>query len=439
LLVSPTPSLSEKKQVDRDEKQNGIGNEKNSENASPLTTDASVHTDNSAMTKTLRVEQASIDKLGDLIGELVVAKNAMPYLAQRAERDFGVSELAKLLKEQFNVIDRLTQELQGTIMKVQMLPVSQIFQRFPRLVRDISRKLGKKINLVIEGEETQADKTVIELMSDPMIHMVRNSLDHGLETPEERLAMGKAVLGTLKLKAYQEGDSVIIEIQDDGRGIDPVRVKHKAIEKGIITSEQAETMPDQEAIYLIFQPGFSTNDEVTDLSGRGVGMDVVRSTIERIGGGLKVSSEVGRGTMIKLSLPLSMAVSHVMEIELADQVFGIPMDLVVETTRLQPERIKKIKQRETFVWRSRILPLVRLRNSMQLAGGEKRLDGSESVLVVRRDSGLIGLVVDDFRSKSEVIMKPLEGPLAQLSLYSGSALLGDGSVMLVINIAEVPL
>ena len=398
---------------------------------------ATVHGDGIA--KTLRVEQASIDKLGDLIGELVVAKNAMPYLAQRAEREFGVPELAMLLKEQFNVVDRLTQELQSTIMKVQMLPVSQIFQRFPRLVRDISRKLGKKINLVVEGEETQADKTVIEVMSDPMIHMVRNSLDHGIESPEERLAAGKSEAGTIKLKAFQEGDSVIIEIQDDGRGVNPARVKHKALEKGLITEEQAESITDQEAVYLIFQPGFSTNDEVTDLSGRGVGMDVVRSTIERIGGTLRVHSEVGKGTIVRLSLPLSMAVSHVMEIELAHQVFGVPMDLVVETARLTPDRIKTIKQRETFIWRSRLVPLVRLRNVMQFPAGGTKAGGVESVLVVRRDGSLIGLVVDDFRSKSEVIMKPLEGPLSGIPIYAGSALLGDGSVMLVLNIGGIRL
>lgn len=393
----------------------------------------------SAVAKTLRVEQASVDKLGDLIGELVVAKNAMPYLAQRAERDFGVPELAKLLKEQFNVVDRLTQELQGTIMKVQMLPVSQIFQRFPRLVRDISRKLGKKINLVLEGEETQADKTVIEVMSDPMIHMVRNSLDHGLETPDVRLAAGKSEIGTIKLKAYQEGDSVFIEIQDDGRGINPNVVKQKALEKGVISSEQAQTMTDQEAIYLIFHPGFSTNDSVTDLSGRGVGMDVVRSTIERIGGTLKVHSEVGKGTNIKLSLPLSMAVSHVMEVQMVDQIFGIPMDIVVETARLSPNQINRIKQREAFVWRSRLVPLVRLRHTMRLPKHTPRSDGSESVLVVRKDGGLIGLVVDDFRSKAEVIMKPLEGPLSGIPIYAGSALLGDGSVMLVINVSGITL
>lgn len=405
--------------------------------ASDTSETATVHGDGIA--KTLRVEQASIDKLGDLIGELVVAKNAMPYLAQRAEREFAVPELAKLLKEQFNVVDRLTQELQSTIMKVQMLPVSQIFQRFPRLVRDISRKLGKKINLVVEGEETQADKTVIEVMSDPMIHMVRNSLDHGIESPEERLAAGKSETGTIKLKAFQEGDSVIIEIQDDGRGVNPARVKQKALEKGLITEEQAESITDQEAVYLIFQPGFSTNDEVTDLSGRGVGMDVVRSTIERIGGTLRVHSEVGKGTIIRLSLPLSMAVSHVMEIELAHQVFGVPMDIVVETARLTPDRIKTIKQRETFIWRSRLVPLVRLRDVMQFPAGGTKAGGVESVLVVRRDGSLIGLVVDDFRSKSEVIMKPLEGPLSGIPIYAGSALLGDGSVMLVLNIGGIRL
>jgi two-component system chemotaxis sensor kinase CheA len=240
--------------------------------------------------KTLKVDQHKVDRLMDLIGELVVAKNSLPYLAQRAERVYGQREMAREIKDQYGVINRIAQELQGSIMQIRMMPVGHVFQRFPRLVRDLSKKLDKKILLVVEGEDTEADKNIIETLADPLIHILRNSIDHGIELPEERLSLGKSDEGRIRVKAYQDNDNVAIEISDDGRGVDAAAVKDKAVRRGLITPEQAETISDHEAVQWIFAPGLSTADQVSDISGRGVGMDVVRNSVDKVGGSVTVHS-----------------------------------------------------------------------------------------------------------------------------------------------------
>ncbi|CAK0766636.1 two-component system, chemotaxis family, sensor kinase CheA [Gammaproteobacteria bacterium] len=389
-----------------------------------------------SIAKVLKVDQHKIDQLMDLIGELVVAKNSLPYLAQRAERIFGVRELSREIKEQYAVIHRIAQGLQGSIMQVRMMPVANIFQRFPRLVRDLSRKLDKKIKLVIEGEDTEADKNVIEALSDPLIHILRNSLDHGIEPPEDRIVAGKPEEGTIRVAAHQENENVVIEISDDGRGVDVAAVLRKARGRGLIDEEKAATMSEDEAVQLIFAPGLSTAETLSDVSGRGVGMDVVRASVEHLGGSVKLTSRSGQGTNIQLVLPLSMAVTQVMVALLDGRLIGIPIDLVLETVRLPISKIFLIKDRETFVLRERIVPLVRLRQLLELEdseGDEEEL----AVLVVRVRGEPIGLVVDQFREGVEILLKPLEGVLASLSGYSGTALLGDGSVMLVLNLKEL--
>jgi two-component system chemotaxis sensor kinase CheA len=293
----------------------------------------------------------------NLIGELVVEKNALPYLAQRAEVQYGVRELSREIKGKYSVMNRIADEMQDAIMQVRMMAVTFVFQRFPRLVRDISRKLGKEVQLVLEGEQTEADKNIIESLADPLIHIVRNSLDHGLEMPEVRLAAGKPATGNLTIRAAQEADRVVIEIVDDGKGIDPAVIKQKAYEKGIIDEAALERLSDQEAINLIFAAGLSTAAVVSDLSGRGVGMDVVRSAVAKINGTVVVHSELGKGTSIRISLPLSMAVTQVMVIESDGQLFGVPMDHVVETVRVPRSSIHTIKQSQTAVLRGRIVPL----------------------------------------------------------------------------------
>ncbi|CAK0757871.1 two-component system, chemotaxis family, sensor kinase CheA [Gammaproteobacteria bacterium] len=386
--------------------------------------------------KVLKIDQHKIDQLMDLIGELVVAKNSLPYLAQRAERVFGVRELAREIKDQYAVVHRIAQDLQGSIMQVRMMPVANIFQRFPRLIRDLSRKLDKKIKLVIEGEDTEADKNVIEALADPLIHILRNSLDHGIEPPEDRVVAGKPAEGTIRVAAHQENDSVVIEISDDGRGIDAATVLRKARERGLVDEDRAAGMSPDEAIQFIFAAGLSTAETLSDVSGRGVGMDVVRASVEHLGGSVKLTSRLGQGTHLQLSLPLSMAVTQVMAALLDGRLIGIPIDLVLETVRLPLDRVYVIKDRETFILRERLVPLVRLRQLLGL--DEDDGDREElAILVVRVHGEPVGLVVDQFREGVEILLKPLEGLLASLSGYAGTALLGDGSVMLVLNLKEL--
>ena len=388
--------------------------------------------------KSLKVDQSKIDRLMNLIGEMVVSKNALPYLAQRAEEQFGVRELSREIKSQYAVINRIAEEMQDAIMQVRMMPVSFVFQRFPRLVRDISRKLGKEVNLVLEGEDTEADKNIIESLADPLIHIVRNSLDHGLETPEVRQAAGKSAAGTLTIRAVQEGDRVLIDIIDDGKGIDPTVIKRKAYEKGVIDEATLERITDRDAINLVFAAGFSTMEVVSDLSGRGVGMDVVRTAVEKVNGSLVLDSEVGKGTRLRITLPLSMAVTNVMIVEADQQIFGIPMDHVVETVRIPLKDIRTIKRSQTVVLRGSIVPLKTLNTLLGLAvPPHANADNEMAVLVTRVGGALVGLIVDNFRETAEIIQKPLSGLLSGLGAYSGSALMGDGSVLMVLNIKEI--
>ncbi|GAA4423984.1 chemotaxis protein CheA [Acidovorax lacteus] len=388
--------------------------------------------------RVLKVSQDKIDRLMDLIGEMVVAKNALPYLAARAETVFESRELAREIKAQYAVINRIAEDMQHAIMQVRMLPIGTVFQRFGRLVRDISRRLGKDVRLVVTGEETEADKTVIEALAEPLVHILRNSLDHGVEMPEVRTRAGKSAQGTIEVCARQEGDRIIIDIRDDGAGIHAQRVKEKALQKGLITAERAAAMTPAEIQHLIFLPGFSTADSVSDLSGRGVGMDAVRSAVERLNGSVALHSEEGRGACVSLSLPLSMAVTNVMVVETAGRRFGIPMDLIVETVRVHIDDIHQFKSAQTAVLRGRIVPL-RAINDMLALCEPQRLngEGEHAVLVVRTASEVVGLIVDDFHGTCDIILKPMEGVLAGLTGFAGTALMGDGSVLLVLNPKEL--
>ncbi|MCI4666436.1 MAG: chemotaxis protein CheA [Neomegalonema sp.] len=388
---------------------------------------------NGAKSRLLKVDEAKIDVLVNLISEFSVAKNALPFLAKRAEEEFGVRELSRELKDQFTIVDRLAQEMQSAIMSVRLLPVSVIFDRFPRLVRDVSRKLNKKIDLQILREDTEADKSIIEALGDPLIHLVRNSLDHGIEEPAERTAAGKRETATLTIEAQHESDQLIILVKDDGRGVHPEKVKAKALERGVITAEEAVEMTDEQAVNLIFKPGFSTKEAVSELSGRGVGMDAVRSQIQSAGGRVSVSSQVGVGTTVRLSLPLSMAVTRIMTLEVCGSKFGVPMDQVLETVRVKAEDIVAIKGAEAFLLRDRLVPLRRLADLLQLDTSDEDEEDYLQILVARTENGPVGLVVDCFRERMDTILKPLGGLLAQADCYAGAALMGDGSVLLVLN------
>ncbi|MBK5941537.1 chemotaxis protein CheA [Halochromatium roseum] len=390
--------------------------------------------DSYAAPSSIKVDQTKIDTMMNLIGEMIVAKNALPYLAARAEKVFGVRDLAREIKAQYSTIHRIADEMQDAIMQIRLLPVSFVFQRFPRLVRDTANKLGKEVHLVMEGESTEADKNVIESLADPLVHIIRNSLDHGLETADERRAAGKPPTGQLSIRARSESDRVVIEIADDGRGIDPDTIRRKAYEKGIIDEQALERLSDQEAVNLVFAAGFSTAAKVSDLSGRGVGMDVVRNAVAQVNGSIDLKSEFGKGTRLRLSLPLSMAVSNVMIIQSAGQRFGVSMDAVAETVRVPEANIQLIKQQKTTVLRGRVMPLMALNDLLGLDQPQVANDDREfAVLVVRLEHDFLGILVDDCLETVDIILKPLAGFLGSIKGYAGSALLGDGSVLLVIN------
>jgi len=393
-----------------------------------------------AAPRTLRVEQAKVDALMTLIGELVVAKNSLPFLARRASVQYGLRDFGREISDQYGTIDRIAQELRGAVMAVRMMPVGQVFQRFPRLVRDLARKLGKEVDLVIEGGETQADKNVIETLFDPLLHMVRNSLDHGIETPDNRIACGKPATATVRLTARHEADRVEIEVIDDGRGIDPEAIKRKAYERGVIDQTRFATISDDEATMLVFAAGLSTAETISDVSGRGVGMDVVRNAVEKAGGRISIRSVLGKGTTVRLNLPLSMAVSRVMTVALGERLFGVPMDLIHATVKVPRDDVVSIRGKQAFVLRERVVPLVDLAGLLDLpeAAIDKAGDADEvAVLVVSVANETIGLAVSAFGEGMEVILKPLEGVLAGIDGYIGTALLGDGRVLLVLDLKEL--
>jgi two-component system, chemotaxis family, sensor kinase CheA len=386
--------------------------------------------------RVLKVDQEKVDHLMELVGELNVAKNGLTFLAQAAEEEFGSRALARRIKDQYSGMHRIAEELQAAVMDVRMLPLSVAFSRFPRLVRDLSRRLGKTIELTMEGEDTMADKDVIEALADPLVHLVRNSLDHGVEPPDERLKAGKSGTAQITLAAVADGDAVLVEISDDGRGVDPARVKQKAYEKGLITEEELESMSDTDAVDLVFRPGFSTADQVSDLSGRGVGMDAVRASVEKLGGAVTMKSQFGKGTSTRLRLPLSMAVTQVMVVSVAGQRFGIPVDLVVETVRVPATEMSRVLHQDVVVMRGEVVPVIDLARALDMPW--EPAEGADwPVLVVSVNGQRIGLLVEQFHREVDVILKPMEGLLAYADEFSGTALLGDGLVLLVLNMKEV--
>lgn len=389
---------------------------------------------NNQVIRNFKVDQVHIASLGDLVGELVVAKNALPFLAERAEQTFGQRQLGREIREQYNVINRITRSLQDTMMQVQLLPVSHVFQRFPRLVRDLSKKLGKNIKLVIEGEQTEAEKSIIESLADPLVHLMRNSIDHGIEMPDERVNNGKPDTGYIRLAAWQENEWVVIEVADDGAGINPNVIKEKALEKCVISGERLANLSDQEAIELIFAAGFSSRDKASDLSGRGVGMDVVKSSVEKVGGELSVESHVGEGSRFLMRLPLSMSVSHVMQVWINEQRYGIPIEHVAETVRIPLKELHQFKDKQTVTLRDEVLPVISARDALALPEDEAE---SAALLIVKVRGEKAALRVDEFNEGVEVILKPMEGALETMEIYQGTALLGDGSVLLVLNINQL--
>jgi two-component system, chemotaxis family, sensor kinase CheA len=385
----------------------------------------------------LRVDESKIDALINLAGELIVVKNGFAHLARRLEAEVGGRDLARAVRRDHDAIERLASEMHAAILQLRMVPVGQIFRSFPRLVRDMSRQLGKDAALVTRGETTECDKTIVDLLFEPLVHLVRNALDHGIEGPEQRRSAGKPEMATITMQASRAADRFVVEVIDDGRGIDPGIVRGKARERGLLGDQELAALSDEQAVELIFAAGFSTAAEVSDISGRGVGLDVVRATVERIGGRVSLASRVGAGTTIRLDLPTNIAVSRIMVVEAGGQVFGIPMDAVTETVRLTPDRISRIKTNEGFVLHDRVVPICSLAELMILPK-KPASDRAARLLIVAEVGGkLAAIEVDAIRDRLEVVLKPMQGLLSNARGYAGTTLLGDGGVLLVLDLKEV--
>lgn len=384
---------------------------------------------------TLRVDVERIDSLVRLTGELLIAKNAVGHSAERAQDEVDPRGLAVALKNQHLLLDRLVGELQRSVFSLRVLPLQHAFQRFPRLVREMATSLGKPARLMIEGATTEADKTIVEAISEPLLHILRNGLDHGVESASERVALGKPATATIRLRAARQSDHVVIEVEDDGRGIDAARIREVARQRNVATETALEAMTDAEAIDLIFAPGFSTAGEVTALSGRGVGMDVVRTTIERLGGRVSVSSQLQRGTTVRLALPFTVMMTKVLTVEVAGQVFGVPIEAVVETVRIGRDAISPIGAARAMVLRGRTIPVIDLAEA--LGQQARRSDTDANVLVVGVGGQLGGLEVDRLGARMDVMLKPPEGLLAGIPGIDGTTLLGDGRVLIVLDLHKI--
>jgi two-component system, chemotaxis family, sensor kinase CheA len=387
--------------------------------------------------RVLRVSEAKIEALVNLAGELVVAKNALAHSARRVEQDFGGHEVARSIRRDHDAIDRLAAELHGTILQLRMVPVAQVFRSLNRLVRDVSRQLGKNVGLVTSGETAEADKTIVDRLFEPLVHLVRNAVDHGIESPGQRRAAGKSETATILIAASTIGDRFLIEVTDDGRGIDPAAVRRKASEKQLVPADELATLTNERVIGLVFAPGFSTAAEVSDISGRGIGMDVVRTVIEQIGGRVSLASRIGTGTTVRLDLPMTIAMYRIMVVEAGGQMFGVSMDAVSETVRITPDRISRIKNNLGFVLRDRVVPIVSLAQLMKLPEREKDAAAARLFVVMETAGKIAALEIDAIRDRLDVVLKPMQGLLENARGYAGTTLLGDGQVLLVLDLKEL--
>ena len=377
--------------------------------------------------QSVRVDIEKLDTLMNLMGELVINKVRLEQIGQTHR----LSDLMETLEQ----MDRVTGDLQNIVMKVRMVPVSAVFNRFPRMVRDVSKELGKDINLTIEGEETELDRTVIDEIGDPIMHLLRNSLDHGVESPDKREAKGKPRTGEVGLIARHEGNNVVIMITDDGAGIDASKIRRKAVEKGMISQSEADSLDDADAVRLIFLPGFSTAEQITDISGRGVGMDVVRSKIEALSGHVDVETHIDEGSVFKIKLPLTLAIIQAMLVRVQEEMYAIPLTSIDSTINIEPSDIQTVQNKEVIVLRGEIIPIIRMEEALQVPHTK---DSDEHfVVVVHAGEGKAGIVVDNLIGQQEIVIKTLGNLFAGLKLFGGATVLGDGRVALILDVATM--
>lgn len=379
--------------------------------------------------QTVRVDAARLDSLMNLVGELVINKTRLEQIGRAAQ----LTDLNETLEQ----IDRITSDLQNVVMKVRMVPIDNVFSRFPRMVRDLARDLGKEVELIIEGKETELDRTVIDEIGDPLVHLLRNSVDHGIEEPVQRIAAGKAGHGRIILSARHEGNNVLIEVQDDGRGLNPEIIKNKAIEKGLLKPDDAEDL-DEKALYrLILAPGFSTVEKVTDISGRGVGLDAVKTKIEALNGTLYIESTLGQGTRFKIKLPLTIAIIQALLVSLEQEVYAIPLSFIAETTSVMPGDLKKIQDQEVALLRGEVLTLIRLHDVLGVPPADIPKEEEINIVVVRKGKEKVGLIVDTLIGQQEIVIKPLGRLMGGIPYLAGATILGNGRVSLIIDVASL--
>ncbi|MCG9116387.1 chemotaxis protein CheA [Laribacter hongkongensis] len=380
---------------------------------------------------TIRIDTQRLDQVLNLSGEIGLTKNRLTTIrTEIMQGNLGANTL-RSLDEAVSQLDLLVGDLQNAVMKTRMQPIGRLFQKYPRLARDLARQLGKEVELVLSGEETELDKTMIEDLNDPLVHLVRNAVDHGIETPEERLAAGKSAQSIVELSAQQVGDHIVIEVADDGRGMNAGMLRKKALEKGLIDLEQANNLDDKQALHLIFLPGFSTKDQISSVSGRGVGMDVVRTNIQKLNGRIDISSAPNEGTKISISLPLTLAILPVLVVKVCNQPFAVPLAMVREIIPFSSDSIQEVSGRPTIVVRDEILPVRRL---TELLGWKATQEPCFGVLMQSAEKTFI-LAIDSFIGRDDVVIKPLQN--IRPKGVAGATLSGDGAVVLVLDMEDL--
>jgi two-component system chemotaxis sensor kinase CheA len=379
------------------------------------------------LVQTVRVDIDKLDNLMNLMGELVISRSRIADTL----RKYDIKEVDESLSQ----LNRITLDLQNVVMKVRMVPIAFVFNRFPRMVRDLAKQLDKEIDFVIEGEDTELDRTFVEDIGEPLLHMLRNAIDHGIEPKEERLAKGKPPVGKVILSARHEGNNVVIEVKDDGRGIDRASVLKKAIEKGFINESQAETLPDEKVYEFLFAPGFSTRTEANELSGRGVGMDVVRNVVESLNGTVGIESVKNRGTTITMRLPLTLAIIQALLVKVNKYVYAIPIANIDSTLNISKEQIQRIQDRQVTVIRGEIIPIAKLWDVLELPHDKE--NGTYNTVIVRIGNRKYGLAVDTLIGQEDIVIKSLGKIFSDVRIFSGGAILGDGSIALILDVANI--
>ena len=380
--------------------------------------------------RSVRVDIEKLDELMNQVSELIIAKNGLVSVTGM------LSSQDQSFNEQIEYLERITTNLHESVMKVRMVPIESVVNRFPRMIRDLSKKLNKEMELIMSGEDTELDRTVIDEIGDPLMHMLRNAADHGLESTIDRLKIGKPQVGTIRLDAYQDGNNVTIEVSDDGAGVDVEKVKKKALEKGQITEEQAEYMSDKEVIDLLFMPAFSTSEKISDVSGRGVGLDVVKNKIEGLGGDVEVVTKLGEGTTFIVRLPLTLAIIQALMVEVSGEKYALPLNSIVTVEEILPEDIRYVHTKEVINLRGSVIPLVRLNEVLDIEPVEREdalLDDGEIVVIVKKGDKQAGLVIDKLLGQQEIVIKSLGKYIHVPKMISGATILGNGEVALIID------